>query len=241
MMQDTSSTSATIEDAPESALIAGLRSGDDQCYARLMRQYGPSMLSRARYILQNEDDAHDAVQLAFVAVFRHIGRFEQRARLSTWLHSIVSNAALSMQRQRTRRARREQPLVEADQIASPPERGPERLLVDEQQRHMLAVAVARLGPRYREVLDHDLAGLSSHDAASQLSLSRSAHKSRRFRAFRALRDALLERGRPAASLRAAATHQNRTCRPPEAETRRGRTSLPARVVVSPARADVCVV
>lgn len=199
MMQDTPSTSATIEDAAEATLIAGLRNGDDQCYTRLVRQYGPAMLSRARYILQDEDEAHDAVQLAFLAVFRHIGRFEQRARLSTWLHTVVSNAALSMHRQRARRARREQSLVEAEQVASPPERGPERMLADEQQRHMLAVAVARLGPRDREVLDHVLAGRSSRDAASQLSLSRSAHKSRRFRAFRALRAQVAGAGAPVPS------------------------------------------
>lgn len=190
MMQGTASTSATIEESAETALIEGLRTGDEQCYAHLVRQHGPSMLSRARYILQDEDDAHDALQLAFMAVFRNIRSFEQRARLSTWLHTVVSNAALTVHRRRARRARREQPLAVAAEFGSPPERGPECLLIDQQRRHALAAALDSLGAPYRAVIDSALAGHSSAETASRLSLNRSALKSRRFRAFRALRTQL---------------------------------------------------
>ncbi|MDP1569362.1 MAG: RNA polymerase sigma factor [Vicinamibacterales bacterium] len=174
-------------DVAEAALVEGLRRGDDQAYARLLRLYGPSMLARARYLLQNEEDAHDALQLALVSVFRHIGAFEGRAKLPTWLHAVVTNAALTVRRQRHRRTRLEQPLGEGALVPAPAEGSPERQALEGQRRRVLARALDGLAPSYRAVVDGDLAGHSSEDTAVRLSISRSALKSRRFRAFQMLR------------------------------------------------------
>ena len=61
------------------------------------------MLAVARRLLRSDDDAADAVQEAFVSAFRAINSFEGGARLSTWLHRIVVNAALMKLRTRARR------------------------------------------------------------------------------------------------------------------------------------------
>ena len=52
----------------------------------------------------------DALQDAFLAAFRSIDRFEGNARISTWLHRIVVNAALM--KLRTRRRKPEQSIEE---------------------------------------------------------------------------------------------------------------------------------
>ena len=44
--------------------------------------------------MRTEEDARDALQDAFVSVFKSIGRFEATARLSTWLHRVMINACL---------------------------------------------------------------------------------------------------------------------------------------------------
>ena len=69
----------------------------------MVRQYGGRMLAAARRLLGNEQDANDAVQQAFISVFKSIAGFNGEAKLSTWLHRIVVNAALAQMRYRRRR------------------------------------------------------------------------------------------------------------------------------------------
>jgi len=53
--------------------------------------------------LRNPEDAEDAVQDAMLSAFRHIARFEGRARMSTWVMAIVFNAVRMELRRRARR------------------------------------------------------------------------------------------------------------------------------------------
>jgi RNA polymerase sigma factor (sigma-70 family) len=55
-------------------------------------------------LLGNIADAEDAVQDAFVSAFAHLDQFRGQATMSTWLTSIVINAARMKLRQRSRQA-----------------------------------------------------------------------------------------------------------------------------------------
>lgn len=59
--------------------------------------------SVALRILRDPTEAEDAVQDAFVSACRNLESFRGQARLSTWLHRIVHNAALMRLRSRRRR------------------------------------------------------------------------------------------------------------------------------------------
>jgi len=83
-----------------SSLVVWLLSGgtlvlhhpfDEEAFETMVRQYGGRMLATARRLLGNEHDANDAVQQAFISVFRSIATFNGEAKLSTWLHRIVVN------------------------------------------------------------------------------------------------------------------------------------------------------
>jgi RNA polymerase sigma-70 factor (ECF subfamily) len=89
------------------ALLTSLRARDPQAYERLVREQTGRLLSVARRLLRNDDDARDAVQEAFLSAFRAIDRFEGASRLSTWLHRIVVNVCLMRLRSRNRGAAEE--------------------------------------------------------------------------------------------------------------------------------------
>ncbi len=86
------STSTSTTD--EQRLIERLRSGDDAAYETLVTSYGPRMLAVARRYLHDESDAQDALQDAFISVFKHIDRFAGQSALGTWLHTIVVRSSL---------------------------------------------------------------------------------------------------------------------------------------------------
>jgi RNA polymerase sigma-70 factor (ECF subfamily) len=56
----------------------------------------------ARRWLRNPEDAEDAVQDAMLSAFRHIGRFDGRSKMMTWLMAIVINAIRMQIRRRPR-------------------------------------------------------------------------------------------------------------------------------------------
>src|SRR5512135_3173100 len=89
-------------------LVARLRAGDGAAFESVVRSHGPRLLAVARRFLRNEQDAQDALQDAFLSAFRSIDGFQGEARLSTWLHRIVVNAALM--KLRSRKGRTEEPI-----------------------------------------------------------------------------------------------------------------------------------
>ena len=181
----------------ERALLTALRAGDDGAYEDLVRSHGPRMLSVARRLLGDGEDARDAVQEAFVSAFRSIGSFAGEARLSTWLHRIVVNAALM--RLRTRRRKPEQPIDDLLPKFEPdgPRRDPgapwqpaERLERRE-VRKLVREAIERLPDAYRTVLVlRDIEELDTAEVAELLGVNAGVVKTRLHRARQALRTLL---------------------------------------------------
>jgi RNA polymerase sigma-70 factor, ECF subfamily len=78
-----------------------VRAGDTHLFEVLMRRYNRRLFRAARAILQNDADAEDAIQQAYLNAYRHLDQFEGRARFSTWLTRIAVYEAL-FRRRRTR-------------------------------------------------------------------------------------------------------------------------------------------
>ena len=183
----------------EAALLARLRAGEEAAYAELVRAHGGKLLAVARRMLRSEEDARDAVQEAFLSAFRSIDRFEGGARLSTWLHRIVVNAALM--RLRTRRRKPEGPIddllpgfLEDGHMAVPAQPWRE-VPVDEVEsaelRRLVLAKIHDLPESHRNVLLlRDIEGLDTDEAARALGIAPGAVKTRLHRARQALRGLL---------------------------------------------------
>jgi len=167
----------------------------DDAFEDLIRRHGGRLLATARRILRNdEEEAHDAVQDAFLSAYQSLPDFRGDASLPTWLHRIVVNAALM--RRRSRQRRRETPIDEllptfADDghhlaMATPPLR-PERALEQAELRRTVRGCVEQLPDTYRTILVlRDLEELTTDEAASALGISTNAVKVRLHRARQAL-------------------------------------------------------
>jgi RNA polymerase sigma-70 factor (ECF subfamily) len=190
-------TARTAESsANEGDLVAALKAGDDLAYARLVREQAPRMLQVARRLLGNDEDAQDALQDAFVSAVRAIAGFDARARLGTWLHRIVVNAALMKLRQRKRRQERSiddlLPTYYEDghRVGPRPAWEPTgaALAQRDEMRAMVAELLDKLPADYRTVVVlRDVEELDTEQAASVLGISPGAVKVRLHRARQALR------------------------------------------------------
>ena len=184
----------------ETALIRRLRAGDEAAFEEVVRRYGGRLLAVARRILQSEDDAQDAVQDGFWSAFRALDQFKETARLSTWLHRIVVNAALMKQRSRARRAEGSieelLPTFLEDghqpHSAVPWPESLEEMVASRETRERVRASIDRLPAIYRNVLVlRDIEDLDTEETAELLGVRSNVVKIRLHRARHALR-ALLD-------------------------------------------------
>jgi RNA polymerase sigma-70 factor (ECF subfamily) len=84
------------------ALLDDLRAGKSEAYEQLYNQYYESVYTLTYGILQNYDDAQDAVQQTFIHVFRKLSTLKSDGSFSLWLMKIANNEALMILRKRKR-------------------------------------------------------------------------------------------------------------------------------------------
>ena len=84
----------------EEEIIAGCKKGKRKAQDELYKRYCASMLGVAMRYSANKSEAEDALQEAFIRIFRYIVNFEGKheGSLSAWIKTIVVNTTLSHNR-----------------------------------------------------------------------------------------------------------------------------------------------
>lgn len=84
----------------EEELITACKKGKSSAQNKLYYQYCDAMLNVAMRYCQNQEEAEDALQDAFLKIFKNIVNFEGRheGSLTQWIKTIVINSALSSMR-----------------------------------------------------------------------------------------------------------------------------------------------
>jgi RNA polymerase sigma-70 factor (ECF subfamily) len=79
-----------------------LAAGHDPALNALMERHSTRLHHFLLRLLQNETQAADLAEEAFVRVYQHRGRFNPAHRFSPWLYTIAANLARDEQRYRAR-------------------------------------------------------------------------------------------------------------------------------------------
>jgi RNA polymerase sigma-70 factor (ECF subfamily) len=165
-------------------LIRRWQAGDERAAEAIYDRFWDSSFSLAYTLLNDPADAEEAAQDALTYALTHIERYDpERARFSTWLHTIT----VSRCRDRRRRgALISLPLVtwlRAGGDASDPTPGPELRAIQETTRDEVWEAIEKLNPPLKEaiVLRHwadytyqeigDMLGCSMRTAQSRVRLA----------------------------------------------------------------------
>ncbi len=184
----------------EAELVALARDRSEAAYAEIIRRHNRRLFRIARSILKNDAEAEDAVQDAYVQVFRHLERLRDEASLSGWLARIAVTEALG-------RLRRRRPTVTLDEVDGAMEdqdsnmtadplaglrpQDPEASAARREVRAVLEQAVDRLPTHFRMVfVACAVEQMSIEEAAACLGLPANTVKTRFHRAKRRLRQEL---------------------------------------------------
>jgi len=176
----------------DEALLSLVASSDDGALGELYDRFGGVAYGLALRILRDESLAQDAVQEAFLGVWRTADRFlAERAAARTWILTLVHRRAVDLVRREDRR--RGEPLEGAPEPAA-------RETVDEEaavrfQRRVVQEALRQLTPEQREALELGYyGGLTQAELAEQLGQPLGTVKSRMFAGLGRLRELLGQAG-----------------------------------------------
>jgi RNA polymerase sigma-70 factor (ECF subfamily) len=146
------------------------------------------MKSVARNLLGNASDAEDAVQEAFLKLYRGLSGFKGDAALSSWLYRILVNTCYDIGRRRKRRAENPQSGPEADGPAFDPP-APD---VDPTVRLTLERSLDRLPPLPRSVFVlFEVEGFKHREIADILGIAEGTSKHALFTAKKELQALIL--------------------------------------------------
>jgi RNA polymerase sigma factor (sigma-70 family) len=175
----------------DEALLALIARTDDGALAELYRRFGQIAYGLAFRILRDDALAQDAVQEAFLSVWRAADRFAaERAKPRTWLLTLVHRRAVDLVRREERR--RADPLPEGD--LSGAETPDEAELAT--RRETIREALRQLPPEQREAIELAYyGGYTQSELAERLGQPLGTIKSRMFTGLARLRDELGEDAR----------------------------------------------
>jgi RNA polymerase sigma-70 factor (ECF subfamily) len=169
-------------------LVSRARLGDRAALETLLASVAPSIRRFGLRMCKNVHDADDVLQDTLINVAKHLGDFEGRSSLSTWVFSLARSAC-----SRKRRGLKNQPPVSDEKASAEVDLAPspEANASEREMASALSSALDELSDDYREViLLRDVEGLSAPEAAASIGISIDALKSRLHRAREALREAL---------------------------------------------------
>jgi len=172
----------------DEAVVALIARSDEVALGELYDRYRRVAYGLALRILRDEALAEDALQEAFLAVWRGAGRFvPERGKAGTWLLTLVHRRAVDLVRREERR--RAEPLPETDEIAGAGSAADDAWLRLERER--VQVALSRLPDPQREAIEPAFyAGFTQSELSERLGVPLGTIKSRVFTGLARLRDLL---------------------------------------------------
>lgn len=164
---------------PHQDLVERCKQGDASGFRKLYELYSKAMFNTSYRIVNNQTEAEDVLQEAFIDAFRHIDSFSNRSSFGAWLKQIVINKSINV----LRKKRLETVDIEKVWLSDIPEES----VVDEKEIELkveeVKKAIQLLPDGYRTVLSlYLLEGYDHEEIAQIMNLAESTTRTQYMRA-----------------------------------------------------------
>jgi RNA polymerase sigma-70 factor (ECF subfamily) len=145
-------------------LVTGALQGSQRAFREIVERHHSVAYAAARAVLGDGDDVEDAVQNAFLKVFRGLHTFRGTSKLSTWIYRIARNEAINV----AKKAAPDVIPVEGVELRVPEEEHPDARLERRQAGEMLEEALANLDGEQRQAIELRYLGDRSYEEISEI-------------------------------------------------------------------------
>lgn len=170
----------------DSELALAALAGDQGAFRTLVERHQQRAYWVARGMLNNDEDARDVAQEAFVRVHRSLARFDPNLKFTTWLHQIVVNLSIDSLRKRKRRAG-----IDLDSVGEVEDKRVEGdSLAQQELRDRVALVLEELPAKYKTIMVlSDLQGIGAKQIAEITDTTHATVRWRHHRARKLFREA----------------------------------------------------
>lgn len=139
-----------VKSLGDEALAELVRSQDQELYREIMIRYQDKLMRYASYLVQDENQAADVVQEAFIKAFVNLHGFQTKKKFSSWIYRIVHNEAINYLKKHRREISLENNQWLEQKIKS--DDNIEEDFSNGETREMLNQCLKKLPVKYREPL-----------------------------------------------------------------------------------------
>ncbi|WFU78219.1 sigma-70 family RNA polymerase sigma factor [Bradyrhizobium sp. CIAT3101] len=186
------------EDASDEMLLKNVAEGDKAAMHIIFARHRERVSRFIQRLARNPAVVDDLVNQVFLDVWRSANRFENRARVATWLFSIARFKAIGTWRERTH-----EDLDQADALGVVDAQDtPDMALDREETKSILRACIDKLSPAHREIIELlYYREKSVAEVSGMIGIPQATVKSRIFYARKRLARNLTEAGFDAAAAR----------------------------------------
>jgi RNA polymerase sigma-70 factor (ECF subfamily) len=175
-------------------VIKAVLGGEKESYSILVERYKVKGMSLAFRILNNRDDAEDALQQAFIRAYKSLATFEKKSSFGTWFYRILYNVCIgNVTRNKSKFFENIDDVQETEFIDETDYSNVEDILSSNKFADILNTEMEKLEPIYSTILTlFYVQELSYNEIIKITGLPLGTIKNRLFRARTLLKKALLK-------------------------------------------------
>lgn len=181
------------ENIPDKEVIGRVLAGEINLYAILVRRYNQRLYRVAMSIINNEAEAEDAMQVAYIKAFENLKKFEHKSAFSTWLIRILINECLLRTKKRNQSISMNDDMIENElyRRLKKNSQTPLTSVVNSELKRILEKAICQLPGKYKTVfVMRELENMSIAETQDCLNISEVNVKVRLNRAKAMLRNSI---------------------------------------------------
>lgn len=192
-MDKTPQVSAGTGTISDSEVIARILTGEKNLYAVLVRRYNQRLYRIAMSIMNDDSEAEEAMQVAYIKGFENLRKFEHKAAFSTWLIRILINECLLRTKKRKQSLTMNDDMIESEihQRFTDQVQTPLATMLNSELKIVMEKAISKLPGKYRTIfIMRELENMSIAETQECLNLTEVNVKVRLNRAKAMLRNSL---------------------------------------------------
>ena len=198
------STAPDSGEVPDSDLVRRCQAGDTRAFDLLVTRYRGRVYAMTYHMIQNETEAWDLAQEAFIKAWRAMPRFKLDSSFYTWLYRIAHNVTYDWLRKRKIQGegefddeRTEHRVAAGAETAPHEDAPPDVALGRTELGNRIRAAISQLSPEHQQViLLREVDGLPYDEIARVVPCSMGTVMSRLFYARKKLQEMLKDAYEP---------------------------------------------
>lgn len=171
---------------PQTLLFSRIKNGDTSAFEELFNQYYPSMCAVARSYVEDDGEAEDIAQDAFVKLWNVKSNYDNIEEVKTFLYVLVKNQSLNYL---SRNKSKDKYLNNIDKDNFLYFRNQ---IIEEENHRILHEAIDQLPPQSAKIIKLSLQGLKNQEISDHLSVSVNTVKTLKYNALKTLKVSLNE-------------------------------------------------